>query len=79
MKLSDITEAVTDMPSGTSPEQQLNLLISKLESCKRALKIAGGLGPEDKKKYIGRIIQFMYDIRMAINKVARELEAGASN
>jgi hypothetical protein len=81
MKSSELfilEEGVTDLPAGISHEQQLDILIAKMESCKRALRIASKLEPADKKKYVGRIIQFMYDIRLAINKVTRDLEAEAS-
>jgi hypothetical protein len=81
MKLSDITlkEGVTDVPPGADLETQLETLIAKLESCKRALRIASKLEPADKKKYVGRIVKFIYDIRMAINAILRELEAEASS
>lgn len=54
----------------------MDALIAKLESCKRALRIAGKLpNPEEKSKYVKRIVGFMYQIRMEINKVARQLES----
>jgi hypothetical protein len=81
MRLQEIQnkldEAVTDMPDGLDASSQIDTLVKKLEACKRALKIASGLpNPAEKEKYIKRIIGFMYEIRLALNKVIRAVESG---
>ena len=80
MKLQEINnkidEAVTDVPAGLDPTAQIDVLVEKLNACKRALKIASGLpNPAEKEKYTKRIISFIYDIRLALNKVIRAVES----
>lgn len=76
MKSSDIVrEAVTDMPEGADSTQQLEILMNKLEACKRALGIANKLEtPEERKKYRSRIMKFMNQLRPMFNRVAKSLE-----
>lgn len=75
MKSKEITEGVTDLPEGSSSTEQLEILMNKLEACKRALGIANKLEtPEERKKYRGRIMKFMNQLRPMFNKVAKSLE-----
>ena len=75
MKSKEITEGVTDLPEGSSATEQLEILMNKLEACKRALGIANKLEtPEERKKYRGRIMKFMNQLRPMFNKVAKSLE-----
>jgi hypothetical protein len=79
MKSSDLftlEEAVTDMPEGSDLNDQLTILVGKLEACKRALGIANRLEtPEERKKYRSRIMGFMNQLRPMFNRVAKTLEA----
>lgn len=80
MKLSDIMqqleEGVTDLPADANLIQQLEILTSKLEACKRALGIANRLdNPEDRKKYKGRVMKFFNQLRPMFNRVAKQLES----
>ena len=73
--LDIIDEGVTDMPEGSDSVQQLEILMSKLEACSRALGIANKLpSPEDKKKYRSRVMGFMNQLRPMFNRVAKALE-----
>lgn len=81
MNSKEILEGVTDLPTGSTPVEQLEILMAKLEACKRALGIANTLpSPEDRKKYKGRVLGFMNQLRPMFNRVAtsleQELEAG---
>ena len=79
MKSSEIftlEEAVTDMPEGSNLTQQLEILMGKLEACKRALGIANGLEtPEERKKYKSRIMSFMNQLRPMFRRVTKTLAA----
>ena len=81
MNIKEIKEGVTDLPTGSTPVEQLEILMAKLEACKRALGIANTLpSPVDRKKYKGRVLGFMNQLRPMFNRVAtsleKELEAG---
>lgn len=70
-----INEGVTDLPEGSSTTEQLEILMSKLEACKRALGIANKLEtPEERKKYRSRIMKFMNQLRPMFNRVSKSLE-----
>lgn len=75
MNFKEIKEGVTDLPAGSTPVEQLEILMAKLEACKRALGIANTLpSPEDRKKYKGRVLGFMNQLRPMFNRVATSLE-----
>jgi hypothetical protein len=70
-----VEEGVTDLPEGSSSTEQLEILMNKLEACKRALGIANKLETsEERKKYRSRIMKFMNQLRPMFNRVAKSLE-----
>lgn len=69
-----LLEGVTDMPEGASVEQQLQLLIQRLEIAGRMLGYANKLSdPADKKKHKSRIMTFLNQLNPMLNRLIRDL------
>lgn len=71
-----LKEAPMDMPANADLTTQLEVLMARLESAKKALGIANKLTDKaDKKKHRSRVMSFMNQLRAMFNKVADALEA----
>ena len=65
-----LLEGVTDMPEGSTPEQQIDLLIKRLEIAKKMFGYVNRLtNPEEKKKHRARITGFMNQMRPMLKKL----------
>ncbi len=70
-----LLEGVTDFPEGTSVEDQIDILISRLAAGKRATGIANKIkDPANRKKHKGRVMGFMNKLRPMLRKITAQLE-----
>jgi hypothetical protein len=75
-EIDALLEAPLDMPEGASLVTQLETLMHRLESAKRALGITNRLtNPEDRKRHRSRVMSFMNQLRAMFNRVADQMEA----
>ena len=71
-------ENVTDMPEGATAEQQIDLLMKRLEIAKKMLGYANKLSnPADKKKHRGRIMGFMNQMRPMLKRLIDQVGSEA--
>jgi hypothetical protein len=69
-----LIEGVTDMPEGSTPEQQIDLLMQRLEIAKKMLGYANKLTtPEEKKKHRSRIMGFMNQMRPMLKRLITQI------
>jgi hypothetical protein len=70
-----LLEGVTDMPEGSTADQQIDLLIKRLEIAKKMLGYANKLtNPEEKKKHRSRIMGFMNQMRPMLKRLIGQIE-----
>ena len=75
-----LLEGVTDLPEDADLNTQLEILMQRLETIKKALGITNRLPPGDSRKYHrSRIMGFMNKVRALFNRVANQLEAEMQN
>jgi hypothetical protein len=73
--VAQLSEGVLDMPDDSSLVTQLEILMQRLESAKKALGITNRLqDPAERKKHRSRVMVFLNQLRGAFNKIATQLE-----
>lgn len=74
--LEHLNEGVLDMPEGAGLEEQMETLSSKMLIAKKMLGLANRLTtPEDKRKHKSRVLGIMNQIRAALARVVKQIEA----
>ena len=74
-EIFNLQEAVTDLPEGSSAEEQIDIIISRLSTAKRALGIANRLtDAADRKKYKSRTLVFINQLRGMLIQLQKQIE-----
>ena len=70
-----LEEGVTDMPEGSSAEQQIDILTQRLSIAKKMLGITNRLSdPAERKKHRSRVMGFLNQLRAMLKGVMAKLE-----
>ncbi len=78
--LDRLYEGVLDMPDGTDPDSQLDILIQRMLIARKMLGMTNKLSrPEDRRKHRSRVMGLLNQIRGGIARIEKQIVSAENN